>query len=283
MVAALRSAAETALLGALLSAPWTTPVLAQSSETPPQELAGLGIFHQGGAALPLDLEFTDSAGQRVALNDFFGSGRPVLLTLVYYDCPMLCNILLDSFVKGLKDLEWTAGQEFEIVTVSIDPKDTVAAAVLKKDHQIEHYERPSAAAGWHFLLGDEPAILKLADTVGFKFAYNDERGEYMHAAGIFVITPEGKVSQTLLGLDFPAKTLRLSLVEASAGKIGNALDQALLFCFYYDATTGRYAPAAMNLMRLGGGVTVLVLALWLSSAWRRDRRRRRLAAEGIPS
>jgi protein SCO1/2 len=196
---------------------------------------------------------------------------------------MLCNILLDQFVKGLRDLEWTAGQEFTIVTVSIDPEDGPAAAAVKKAHQIENYERPSAVAGWHFLSGEQAAIDALAASVGFKFALDPETGEYRHAAGVFVITPDGVVSQTLLGLDYPAKTLRLSLVEASAGEIGTMLDHALLFCFKYDATEGRYAPAAMNLMRLGGGISAAVLILWLGSVWRRETKRRRHLAEGTLS
>jgi protein SCO1/2 len=191
-------------------------------------------------------------------------------------------VLLDRFVAGLKELDWTAGQEFTIVTVSIDPRDDSAGALKKQAHQIENYGRPSATTGWHFLTGEQAAITAVAEAVGFKYDYDPDTGQYLHAAGIFVLTPAGKVSQTLLGLDFPAKDLRLALVEASAGKIGSALDRALLFCFHYDAAEGRYAPAAMNLMRLGGGVCALVLALWLTTVWRRDRRRR-LVAEGSHS
>ena len=250
---------------------------AQLADQEPAALQGLGIFHQAGAELPREAAFTDEQGRAVRLGDYFGGERPVILTLVYYNCPMLCNILLDRFVAGLKELDWTAGQEFTILTVSIDPRDDSAGAQRKQAHQIENYGRPSAVAGWHFLTGEQPAITAVADAVGFKYDYNAERGEYMHAAGIFVLTPAGKVSQTLLGLDFPAKDLRLALVEASAGKIGNALDRALLFCFHYDAAEGRYAPAAMNLMRLGGGLCALVLALWLTTVWRRGRRQRLLA------
>jgi protein SCO1/2 len=255
---------------------------AQPADQEPAALAGLGIFHQAGAQVPTALAFTDQQGRAVQLGDYFAGERPVILTLVYYNCPMLCNVLLDRFVAGLKELEWTAGQEFTIVTVSIDPRDDTAGALKKQAHQIENYGRPSATTGWHFLTGEQAAITAVADAVGFKYDYDAERGEYMHAAGIFVLTPAGKVSQTLLGLDFPAKDLRLALVEASAGKIGSALDRALLFCFHYDAAEGRYAPAAMNLMRLGGGVCALVLALWLTTVWRRDRRRR-LVAEGSHS
>ncbi len=259
----------------------TGSAAAQPAEALPEELDGLGIFHQGGAALSLDLPFTDSEGESVTLGDYFQGERPVILSLVYYDCPMLCNILLDQFVAGLEELDWTAGQEFDIVTVSIDPADTPEAAARKKAHQIENYGRPSAAAGWHFLMGEQAAIDSLAATVGFRYEFDPERGEFNHAAGLFVLTPAGRVSQTLLGLDYPAKTLRLSLVEASEGRIGSALDHALLFCFYYDSASGRYAPAAMNLMRLGGGLTLLVVILWLGTAWRRERRRSVPVAEGM--
>lgn len=270
------------LIGALALASAPRASLAQLADQEPEALKGLGIFHQGGAQLPLELAFTDEQGRAVRLGDYFAGEVPVILTLVYYNCPMLCNVLLDRFVVGLKELDWTAGQEFRIVTVSIDPQDDSAGALKKKAHQIENYGRPSAAAGWHFLTGDEAAIHRLADAVGFKYAFDSESGEFQHAAGIFVLTPAGTVSQTLLGLDFPGKDLRLALVEASAGKIGSALDRVLLFCFHYDAAEGRYAPAAMNLMRLGGGICALGLALWLITVWRRDRHRR-LVAEGSHS
>lgn len=270
------------LIGALALASVPRASLAQLADQEPEALKGLGIFHQGGAQLPLELAFTDEQGRAVRLGDYFAGEVPVILTLVYYNCPMLCNVLLDRFVVGLKELDWTAGQEFRIVTVSIDPQDDSAGALKKKAHQIENYGRPSAAAGWHFLTGDEAAIHRLADAVGFKYAFDSESGEFQHAAGIFVLTPAGTVSQTLLGLDFPGKDLRLALVEASAGKIGSALDRVLLFCFHYDAAEGRYAPAAMNLMRLGGGICALGLALWLITVWRRDRHRR-LVAEGSHS
>ena len=277
--AALLAAALVLVAGAL-----GQPVRAlESAEQELPELEGLGIFHQGGAQVPLELAFTDEDGNPATLGQYIDGSKPVILTLVYYNCPMLCNILLDQFVKGLDELDWTPGQEISVVTVSIDPRDDAAGSAKKKAHQIENYGRPSAAAGWHFLTGDDATIHRLADSVGFKYAYDEASGQYRHAAGIFVLTPDGKVSQTLLGLEFPAKDLRLALVEASAGEIGNALDRALLFCFHYDATEGRYAVAAMNLMRLGGGVTVAVLGLWLFTVWRRDRRRRRVLAEGTHS
>jgi len=246
----------------------------ERTEAVPAELEGLGIFPRNGESIPLDLSFTESNGQQVELKDFFDDRKPVFLTLVYYNCPMLCNILLDKFVEGLKELQWTAGQEFEIVTVSIDPKETPDQARFKKAHQIENYGRPSAAAGWHFLTGTEQNVAALADAVGFKYAWNEERQQFAHAAGIFVITPGGVISQTLLGLVYDEQTLRLALVEASEGDVGSFVDQALLFCFHYDAESGRYAPAAMNFMRLGGGLAAVILVAVLIRFWLRDRRRR---------
>ena len=267
------------LLGALALGAAGAWAQTERTEPLPEELTGLGIFPRNGEALPLDLTFTASDGQRVRLGDFFTGEKPVILTLVYYNCPMLCNILLDSFVKGLQGLDWTAGQEFEIVTVSIDPRENSEQARFKKAHQIENYGRPSAAEGWHFLTGEEKQIRALADAVGFKYAWNDETQQFMHAAGIFIVSPEGVVSQTLLGLVFEPRTLRLALVEASQGEIGGILDQALLFCFHYDAESGRYAPAAMKLMRLGAALAGIGFLAWLITFWIRDKRRR-LRMEG---
>ncbi len=252
----------------------------ERSEALPDELEGLGIFPKPGETLPLDLNYVDSLGDTVRLGDLFKNERPVLLQLVYYNCPMLCNLFLDGVVAGLRDLEWTAGQEFEIVTLSIDPRESVETAVRKKGHQIENYGRPSAATGWHFLLGEDEEILALADAVGFKYEFNQETGEFMHAAGMFVITPEGVISQTLFGLEYDEQTLRLSLVEASAGKIGSLLDHVLLFCFNYDAESGHYSPVAWIIMRLGVGAAAFALAVTLITLWLRGRRRGRVALGG---
>ena len=258
---------------------------AQESRTEalPAALDGLGIFPRPGAEVPLDLDFMDSDSVRVRLGDLFESGRPVILTLVYYNCPMLCNLFLDGFVTGLRDLEWTAGQEFEIVTLSIDPREGPGSAAFKKAHQIENYGRPSAASGWTYLVGEEENIRRVADAVGFKYAYDAETGLFMHAAGLFVLLPSGVVSQTLFGVEYTAQTLRLSLVEASDGQIGSILDHVLLFCFNYDSKSGRYTPAAWTIMRLGVSGVALALAAMLITLWIRGRRRGRMAFGGTPS
>lgn len=273
---------STLLVAALLLA---SPCLAQESRTEalPTALEGLGIFPQPGAELPLDLNFVSSDRDTVRLGDLFENGRPVILTLVYYNCPMLCNLFLDGFVTGLRDLEWTAGQEFDIVTLSIDPREGPASADFKKSHQIENYGRPSAASGWHYLVGEEDAIRQVADAVGFKYAFDAESGEYLHAAGLFVLMPSGTVSQTLFGVEYDARTLRLSLVEASEGQIGSILDHVLLFCFNYDSESGRYTPAAWAIMRLGVSSVAIALAAMFIILWYRGKRRGRMAFGGTPS
>jgi protein SCO1/2 len=172
-------------------------------------------------------------------------------------------------VDGLKDLPWTPGREFEIVTVSIDPTETAALARLKKQNYLTDYGRPGAANGWHFLTGREENIRKLADAVGFGYRYVPERGEYAHSAAIFVVTPDGRMAKVLYGVMYQPKTIRLALTEAGQGKVGTTTDQLLLYCFHYDAQEGRYVLAASNLMRLGGATTALVVGLWLAVSWRR--------------
>jgi protein SCO1/2 len=199
----------------------------------------------------------------------------VLLTLNYYKCPMLCTLQLNGLVEGLKELDWTPGQEFELVTLSINPLETPSLARLKKQSYIKEYGRPSAAAGWHFLTGVEDNIRRLADTLGFGYRYDEEQEQYAHAAALFLITPDGRVARYLYGIEYPARELRLALLEAADGTIGSAIDQLILFCFHYDPSTRRYAPVAMNIMRVGGGLTAVLLGTTLGLFWVRDARRRR--------
>jgi len=254
------------------------PAPAQRLEAAPEPLEGVGITEHLNAPLPLDLTFRDETGATVALGHYFEEGKPVLLSLVYFDCPMLCNVFLDGVVTTLRDLEWTPGQEFRIVTVSIDPQDDPAGAQAKRAHYVESLGRPEAESGWHFLTGSEPDVRRLADAIGFAYRRNEKTGEYMHSAALFVATPDGRLSRYLYGVMFDPTTLRLSLVEASAGGIGTAMDQLLLFCFAYDHTEGRYGPAALNLVRAFGALTVVALGLFIAVHWRREATRRR----GLP-
>ena len=238
----------------------------------------VGIEEHLDAALPLDLEFLDEAGRTVRLRDYFDGVRPVILTLNYYRCPMLCGLQLNGVVAGMEELDWTPGVEFEMVTVSIDPLETPELAKAKKENYLKRYQRPAAARGWHFLTGRQVNIERLAETVGFGYTYDVVSGQYAHAAAIFVITPDGRVARYLYGIEYPPKNLKLALMEASQGEIGSPLDQLIMYCFHYDPASRRYAPVAMNIMRVGGGATALVLGATLGVWWLRESRRRRRAA-----
>jgi len=256
------------------------PAMAQLADQVPPQLEDVGIEEHLEAEIPMDLEFRDEYGAVVKLGDYFDGTKPVILTLNYYKCPMLCGLQLNGLLDGLMDLDWTPGQEFELVTVSINPLETPALATEKKQNYMQRYERPSAAKGWHFLTGREPEIRQLASTLGFGYFYDRETGEYAHAAAIFVATPDGRVARYLYGIEYPEKRLRLALLEASNGEIGTTIDQLILYCFHYDPSSRRYAPVAMNIMRLGGGATALVLGLSLGGYWLREARRRKKSNGG---
>ena len=252
---------------------------AQLVEQVPEALEEVGITEHLDAKLPMELEFRDEDGIPVTLGSYFDGERPVILTLNYYRCPMLCGLMLNGLVDGLDQMEWTPGQEFEIVTVSINPPETPALAKEKKQNYIKRYGRPSAMAGWHFLTGREPEIDRLAETVGFSFVYDPVEKQYAHAAAIFVCTPDGRVARYLYGIEYPPKRLKLGLLEASEGKIGSTLDQLILYCYHYDPSNRRYSPVAMNIMRVGGGATASILAVALGMFWLREWRRRKSTAK----
>lgn len=243
----------------------------------------VGVEEHLDARLPLELEFIDEAGRTVRLGDYFDGARPVILTLNYYRCPMLCGLQLNGVVAGMEEMDWTPGVEFEMVTVSIDPLETPELAQAKKENYLKRYQRPAAARGWHFLTGRQDNIERLAETVGFGYTYDVASGQYAHAAAIFVITPDGRVARYLYGIEYPPKSLKLALMEASEGKIGSAFDQLIMYCYHYDPASRRYAPVAMNIMRVGGGATALLLGVTLGTWWLREsRRRRRAQGESTP-
>ena len=266
------------ILAAAVAAPLT--VQAQPADQVPKQLEQVGVTEHPDVALPFDAQFVDESGHTVRLGDYFSGDRPVILTLNYYECPMLCGLQLNGLVDGLEGLNWTPGQEFEIVTISINPLETPTLAKLKKQNYIKHYGRPQAAAGWHFLTGREADIRRVADTVGFGYRYDPEAKQYAHPAVMFVATPKGHVARYLYGIELPTKTLRLALVEAAKGKVGSAIDRIVLYCYHYDPSTHRYAPVAMNIMRLGGGATLAILGTSLLAFWVKDSRRRRGAGDG---
>jgi protein SCO1/2 len=270
-----------AALGAsLLSLVLLTPVgsarAEDRAEPPPKELEGVGITEHLNAELPLDLEFTDEQGQTVHLRDYFQGKRPVILNLAYYECPMLCTLVLNGVTEGMKGLSWTLGKEYENVTVSINPAETPALARTKKENYLQEYDRPGTAAGWHFLTGRQGSITALARAVGFGYRFDPESNQFIHTVATFLCTPDGRISRYLYGIEYEQQTLRLGLLEAAQGKIGTHLDQLILYCFHYDAEAGRYAPAALNIMRIGGAVSGAALLGLLAWFWARERRQRRV-------
>ncbi len=220
--------------------------------------------------IPLDLSFTDERGSSIQLRDYL-SGKPILLNFVYYKCRDLCPLLLDGIVRTLRALSFDIGDQFDVLTVSFDPSDNSALAGAQKKDFASRYGRPGAERGWHFLTGEEPAIRKLAEAVGFHYSFDPNTGEFAHATGIVLLTPRGKTSRYFYGIEFSPRDLRLGLVEAAEGKIGTPIDQLLLFCYHYDPVTGKYGPFVTNLVRLGGLITVIALGAFILWMIRRER------------
>ncbi|HMJ10509.1 MAG TPA: SCO family protein [Polyangiaceae bacterium] len=253
---------------------------AERTDPLPKRLSGVDVRENLDGKLPLDVEFLDDTGKRVRLRDYFDGKLPVIITLNYSNCPMLCSMLLTAVVDGLKQVELTAGKDYRILTILIDPEETPQTASKTKARYMRQYGRPEAASGWHFLSGSDKNIRALAKAVGFQYAYNEERQEYVHPAAIALATPQAHLSRYLYGIEYLPKTLRLSLVEASEGKIGTTVDRLLLFCFHYDSSEGRYAPVARNIMRLGGGFAIVALGGFLTLLWRTELRKKRLSLSG---
>ncbi len=246
-------------------------------EPVPRPLAKVGVDEKLDAALPLQLVFKDDAGRDVTLGSYFRPGHPVLLTLNYYRCPMLCTLELDGLVHGMKGLSWTPGDEFSVVTVSFDSRETPSLARAKKQSYLEDLGRPSAESGWHFLTGSKESIEVLTKAVGFSYEYDAKTEQFGHAAVVMTATPEGRLARYLYGVAFEPATLKLALLEASNGKIGSTWERFILYCYHYDAGQGRYALAALSIMRAGGTFTVLVLGCLVGGFWLRDRRHRPVA------
>ena len=248
---------------------------AQLSEELPPDLSGVTLTQRLDETLPLDLQFTDQNERTVRLGDYFGRDRPVVLTLAYHSCPMLCSLVLDAMVRALSEVDLAPGEAFDLLTVSIDPRESPLRSRMTRQRYLSAYGRAGADRAWQFLRGDEASIRSLAEAVGFGYRYLEESGEFVHPATLIVITADGRISRYLPGLQHDPKTVRLSLVEASEGRIGSVVDQFLLYCYRYDAEEGRYAPVAMRIMRIGGGVTILLLGAFLLTLGRRNRESRR--------
>jgi protein SCO1/2 len=245
----------------------------------PAVLHGVGIDQRLDAQVPGALEFRDEAGRTVRLGDYFHD-KPHILILVYFRCPKLCPMVLEGLCGSLQGLaDFDIGKQFDVITVSFDPQDTPSMAAERKEIYVSRYARPGAESGWHFLTGKQPAIDRLTDAVGFRYAYDAKLNQYAHAAGIMILTPEGRISRYFNNVAYLPRDLRLGLVEASDHKIGSPVDQVLLYCFHYDATKGKYTASVMNFMRAGGVVIVLALGVFGFAMWRRERR---LSREGPP-
>ena len=243
---------------------------AQDSSGRPLLLRDVGIDQKLNEQVPLDLTFVDETGQSVHLRSFF-EGKPVVLALVYYECPMLCTQVLNGLVRSLKNVKLDAGRDFSVIAVSINPRESTELAAAKKRIYVGIYERPGGDKGWHFLTGTEAASKALANAVGFRYAYDQVTGQYAHASGIMLLTPEGRTSRYFYGIEYPARDLRLGLVEASENKIGSPVDQLLLFCYHYDPTTGKYGLVILNVIRAAGVVTVLAIAGFMLLMFRREK------------
>jgi protein SCO1/2 len=225
--------------------------------TPPQ-LRGVGIDQRLNNQVPLFLKFRDETGQTVTLGSYFGK-KPVILSLVYYTCPMLCTMAENGLLNALREVKFNIGEQYEVVTVSIDPTENPEMAMGKRAVYVGLYGRPGAKQGWHFLVGDEPSIRALAQSVGFHYNYIPETKQFAHATGIMVLTPQGKVSRYFYGILYPSRDIRLALVEASNEKIGNPVDAVLLYCCQYDPTTGKYSLLVSRVLRIAGAITLLCM------------------------
>jgi protein SCO1 len=245
------------ITGFVLAAAFSAPAPAQQYGLPAM-VRGVGIEQNLNAQIPLDLMFKDETGQAVRLGQYF-TQKPVVLALVYYECPMLCDMVLNGLTHTMEQTTLNLGSDFDVVTVSFNPKETWQLAAAKKANYVEKYKRHGAAQGWHFLTGEEQAIKKLADTAGFHYKYDPITKQYAHASGIMVLTPEGKIARYYYGIDYKPRDFRLGLVEASEHKIGSLADEVLLFCYHYDPMTGKYGSIIQNVTKVLGSATVLGL------------------------
>ena len=244
----------------------------QPAMAPLPILKDVRIDQKLDSAVPLDLSFVDEYGKDVTLAQYLNGARPAVLALVYYECPMLCTQVLNGLFSSIEPLKLDAGKDFDIVVVSFDPGETPAMAMAKKTSYLKHYQRPTAEAGIHFLTGRQPAIDKLADAVGFRYAYDQTIDQYAHPAAVTVLTPKGHVSKYLYGVEFAPMDFRFAMVSAGEGTIGTLIDQALIYCFHYDPATGKYSVAIMTFVRLAGALTLFGIVAFILFHLRRERR-----------
>jgi protein SCO1 len=249
----------------------------------PAVLQGVNIVENLGGALPRDAVFRDTEGKTVHLGDYFDDRRPTLLVFAYHTCPMLCSLVLDATVKALDSVPWTVGDQFDVVSISIDPKDTPETAAKKRTQVVDGYGRAHGnPRGWHFLTGDEGQIRRVTDVVGFEYRYDPRQKQYAHPAAIYLLTPEGHLARYLYGIQYDPKDVRLGLLEASKGHSVSTTERILLYCYHFDPNGGHYSLVAFNVMRVGGGATLVLVGGLLAVMLARERRARRKRAEHEP-
>ncbi|MGA2447462.1 MAG: SCO family protein [Polyangiaceae bacterium] len=243
--------------------------------TTPPELVGVDIVEHLGQALPKDARFTDADGRSVTLGEFFDGQRPSVFVFAYHTCPMLCSLVLDATVRALSAISWTVGDQFDLISVSIDPHDTAQTATRKRDELVGRYARAQAKpAGWHFLVGDEANIRRVTEAVGFEYRYDAVQKQFAHPAAIYILSPEGRLARYLYGFQFDPNDVRLGLLEAAASRSITTTERLLLYCYHYDPRGKRYAIAALSVMRLGGAMTVVLIGGFVVSMLLRERRKR---------
>jgi protein SCO1 len=258
------------LLGASAASAQAVPSsTGPASQNMPSILQNVGFEPPLNAHLPLDLAFRDETGRSVQFREYF-SQKPVLLALVYYGCPMLCDQTEQGVVGALRMLSFNPGRDYEVVFVSFDPRESPDMAAEKKEAAMTHFRRPETAAGWHFLTGPKESVDALTKAANFRYSFDEKSGLFAHAAGILLLTPDGRISRYFYGVEYPARDLRLGLVDASAGKIGTPIDRALLFCYRYDPTSARYSASILSIIRLAGILTILGLVAAILIFRRRD-------------
>jgi len=277
-VAALLLIFSAASLCTQIRGPMSGGIMTPPANQRPPGLQFVGIEQHLNAEVPVDLQFRDETGRTVTLADYFGHGRPVILNLGYYQCPMLCSELLQGLVGSMKALTFNLGKDFDVVTVSFDPSETPEMAAAKKRDIMKRYGRPNTDQGWHFLTGQADQINALTRAVGYQYQFDPKTEQYAHAAAIVMLTPDHHVSGYFYGVEFSPKDLRLGLVQASQNKIGNLGDQVLLYCYHYDPRTGKYGAIIGNILKLAGALTILILGIFMFVMFRNDR----VAARGVP-
>jgi protein SCO1 len=268
-IAAARVLFVLMLMASSASGQMNNGVMSPPANTRPPRLENVGIEQHLDAQVPPDLTFRDETGKIVKLGDYFGR-KPLILNLVYYTCTMLCGEALAGLASAMRLVKFDVGNEFDVVTVSFDPRETPEMATAKKKDYVGRYGRANAAAGWHFLTGEPDSINALTNAIGFQYQYDAKTNQYAHATAIMVLTPQGRISRYFYGVDFPPKDLRMGLVEASQGKIGNTVDAVLLFCYHYDPETGKYGAMVANILRLAAAATILIMGTFLFIFWRID-------------